>query len=54
MSSRRPAPERGASEWIHHAVLAIRAEIPISVLKDTIPQFPTYSEGYLSALRKGE
>lgn len=40
-----------SSEWIHHAVLAIRAEIPISVLRDTIPQFPTYSEGYLSALR---
>ena len=41
-----------SSEWIHHAVLAIRAEIPLSVLRDTIPQFPTYSEGYLSALRR--
>ena len=39
-----------ASEWIHYAVLAIRAEIPLEVLRDTIPQFPTYVEGYLSAL----
>ena len=39
-----------ASEWIHYAVLAIRAEVPLEVLRDTIPQFPTYMEGYLSAL----
>jgi hypothetical protein len=32
-------------------VLAIRAEIPLAVLADTIGQFPTFSEGYLSALR---
>lgn len=37
-----------AAEWIHVAVLAIRAEIPLGVLADTIAQFPTYSEGYLS------
>jgi hypothetical protein len=29
-----------AGEWIHQAVLAIRAEIPVSVLKDAIAQFP--------------
>jgi pyruvate/2-oxoglutarate dehydrogenase complex dihydrolipoamide dehydrogenase (E3) component len=40
-----------AAEWIHVAVLAIRAEIPLAVLEDTIAQFPTYAEGYLSALR---
>jgi len=40
-----------AGEWIHHAVLAIRAEIPLAVLRDTIAQFPTYSESYVSALR---
>ena len=40
-----------ASEWIHQAVLAVRAEIPLSILRDTVAQFPTYSEGYLSALR---
>ncbi len=40
-----------ASEWIHQAGLAIRAEIPLEVLTDTVAQFPTYSEAYLSALR---
>jgi dihydrolipoamide dehydrogenase len=40
-----------ASEWIHQAVLAIRAEIPIAVLKDTIAQFPSYSEAFGAALR---
>jgi len=43
-----------ASEWIHEAVLAIRARIPIDVLMDTVAQFPTYSEGYLLALEKLE
>jgi pyruvate/2-oxoglutarate dehydrogenase complex dihydrolipoamide dehydrogenase (E3) component len=40
-----------AGEWIHTAVLAIRAEIPLSVLKDTIAQFPTFSEAFGFALR---
>lgn len=40
-----------ASEWIHTAVLAIRAEIPVEVLKDTIAQFPSFSEAFGSALR---
>jgi pyruvate/2-oxoglutarate dehydrogenase complex dihydrolipoamide dehydrogenase (E3) component len=40
-----------ASEWIHQAVLAIRAEIPIPVLKDTIAQFPSFSEAFGTALR---
>ena len=40
-----------ASEWIHQAALAIRAEVPLSVLRDTVAQFPSYSEAYLSALR---
>ncbi|HEY8473269.1 MAG TPA: NAD(P)/FAD-dependent oxidoreductase [Natronosporangium sp.] len=39
-----------ASEWIHQAALAIRAEIPLSVLLDGVAQFPTYTEGYLTAL----
>jgi pyruvate/2-oxoglutarate dehydrogenase complex dihydrolipoamide dehydrogenase (E3) component len=43
-----------ASEWIHYAALAIRAEVPIAVLKDTVAQFPTYTEGFLSALRQLE
>jgi dihydrolipoamide dehydrogenase len=40
-----------ASEWIHLAVLAIRAEIPVPVLKDTIAQFPSFSEAFGAALR---
>jgi pyruvate/2-oxoglutarate dehydrogenase complex dihydrolipoamide dehydrogenase (E3) component len=40
-----------ASEWIHTAVLAIRAEIPVPVLKDTIAQFPSFSEAFGAALR---
>ena len=40
-----------AGEWIHTAVLAIRAEIPVSVLKDTIAQFPSFSEAFGAALR---
>jgi pyruvate/2-oxoglutarate dehydrogenase complex dihydrolipoamide dehydrogenase (E3) component len=41
-----------ASEWIHQAGLAIRAEVPLEVLEDTVAQFPSYSEGYLAALRE--
>ena len=40
-----------ASEWIHQAVLAIRAEISIPVLKQTIAQFPSFSEAFGAALR---
>lgn len=40
-----------ASEWIHQAVLAIRAEVPYDVLLDTVAQFPSYSEAFLSALQ---
>jgi dihydrolipoamide dehydrogenase len=39
-----------ASEWIHYAALAIKAQVPIAVLKDTVAQFPTYTEAYLKAL----
>jgi pyruvate/2-oxoglutarate dehydrogenase complex dihydrolipoamide dehydrogenase (E3) component len=40
-----------AGEWIHQAVLAIRAEVPVAILKDTIAQFPTFSEAFGYALR---
>jgi dihydrolipoamide dehydrogenase len=40
-----------AGEWIHTAVLAIKAEVPVSVVKDTIFQFPTFSEAFGLALR---
>jgi dihydrolipoamide dehydrogenase len=41
-----------ASEWIHQAALAIRAEIPLDVLLDGVAQFPTYSEAYLAAFQR--
>jgi dihydrolipoamide dehydrogenase len=40
-----------AGEWIHTAVLAIRAGIPVGILKDTIAQFPSFSEAYGAAIR---
>jgi dihydrolipoamide dehydrogenase len=33
-----------AGEWIHQAALAVKAQIPLSVLADSIIQFPTFSE----------
>jgi dihydrolipoamide dehydrogenase len=41
-----------ASEWIHQAALAIRAQIPVDVLLDQVAQYPTYSEAYLTALEQ--
>jgi dihydrolipoamide dehydrogenase len=42
-------PEAG--EWLQQATLAIRARIPLDVLRDTIQPFPTFSEIYLSTLK---
>jgi pyruvate/2-oxoglutarate dehydrogenase complex dihydrolipoamide dehydrogenase (E3) component len=42
-------PEAG--EWLQQATLAIRARIPLAVLRDTIQPFPTFSEIYVAALR---
>jgi len=39
-----------ADAWIHEAVLAIRAAVPLAVLHDTIHAFPTYAEAYDVAL----
>jgi len=41
-----------ASEWIHYAALAIRAQIPISMLLDQVAQYPTYTGAYLAALEQ--
>lgn len=46
------APQAG--EWIHQASLAIRAAIPLDTLLDQVAQFPTYSEGYHTALESLE
>ena len=42
-------PEAG--EWLQQATLAIRARVPLDVLRDTIQPFPTFSEIYLSTLK---
>jgi pyruvate/2-oxoglutarate dehydrogenase complex dihydrolipoamide dehydrogenase (E3) component len=41
-------PEAG--EWLQQATLAVRAEVPIPVLRDTIQPFPTFSEVFVNAL----
>jgi pyruvate/2-oxoglutarate dehydrogenase complex dihydrolipoamide dehydrogenase (E3) component len=41
-------PEAG--EWLQQATLAIRAEVPLAILRDTIQPFPTFSEIFVSAL----
>jgi dihydrolipoamide dehydrogenase len=42
-------PEAG--EWLQQATLAIRAHVPLEVLRDTIQPFPTFSEIYVDALK---
>jgi pyruvate/2-oxoglutarate dehydrogenase complex dihydrolipoamide dehydrogenase (E3) component len=42
-------PEAG--EWLQQATLAVRAEIPVDVLLDTIQPFPTFSEIFVNGLR---
>ena len=42
-------PEAG--EWLQQATLAVRARIPLDVLRDTIQPFPTFSEIYVAALK---
>jgi dihydrolipoamide dehydrogenase len=42
-------PEAG--EWLQQATLAIRARVPLDVLRDTIQPFPTFSEIYNGALK---
>jgi pyruvate/2-oxoglutarate dehydrogenase complex dihydrolipoamide dehydrogenase (E3) component len=41
-------PEAG--EWLQQATLAIRAHVPLDILRDTIQPFPTFSEIYADAL----
>jgi pyruvate/2-oxoglutarate dehydrogenase complex dihydrolipoamide dehydrogenase (E3) component len=42
-------PEAG--EWLQQATVAIRAHVPVAVLRDTIQPFPTFSEIYVEALK---
>jgi pyruvate/2-oxoglutarate dehydrogenase complex dihydrolipoamide dehydrogenase (E3) component len=42
-------PEAG--EWLQQATLAIRACVPLQVLRDVIQPFPTFSEIYVATLK---
>src|SRR3954471_23768910 len=42
-------PEAG--EWLQQATLAIRAQVPLDVLADTIQPFPTFWEIYIAGLK---
>lgn len=42
-------PEAG--EWIGQLTLAVRAEVPVDILRDTIQPFPTFSEAVYFAAR---
>jgi dihydrolipoamide dehydrogenase len=42
-------PEAG--EWMQQATLAIRARVPLPVLRDVIQPFPTFSEIFAGALK---
>jgi pyruvate/2-oxoglutarate dehydrogenase complex dihydrolipoamide dehydrogenase (E3) component len=42
-------PEAG--EWLQQATLAIRARVPLEVLRDTIQPFPSFSEIHSAALK---
>ena len=43
-----------AGEFIHQAAMAIKLRATIDVLRDTVSQFPTFSEGFSEAVRKLE
>ena len=43
-------PEAG--EWLQQATLAIRARVPLGVLRDVIQPFPTFSEIFVAALKE--
>jgi dihydrolipoamide dehydrogenase len=42
-------PEAG--EWLQQATLAVRARVPLDVLRDVIQPFPTFSEIYVAGLK---
>jgi len=42
-------PEAG--EWMQQATLAIRAQVPLDVLRDVIQPFPTFSEVFVAGLK---
>jgi dihydrolipoamide dehydrogenase len=43
-------PESG--DWMQQATLAVRAEVALDVLRDTIQPFPSFSEAFSAALKE--
>lgn len=41
-----------AGEWLQQATVAIRAQVPLAVLRDTIQPFPTFAEIFLHAFEQ--
>jgi hypothetical protein len=41
----------GAGEWLQQATLAVRAQVPLPVLRDVIQPFPTFSEIHVAGLK---
>jgi len=41
-----------AGEWIHQAVMAVKAEVALPVLRDSVSQFPTFSEIFRATVEK--
>jgi pyruvate/2-oxoglutarate dehydrogenase complex dihydrolipoamide dehydrogenase (E3) component len=40
-----------AGEWLQQATLAIRARVPLDILRDTIQPFPSFSEIFAAAVK---
>jgi pyruvate/2-oxoglutarate dehydrogenase complex dihydrolipoamide dehydrogenase (E3) component len=40
-----------AGEWMQQATLAVRAQVPLEVLRDVIQPFPTFSEIFVAGLK---
>ena len=41
-----------AGEWMQQATLAVRARVPLEIMRDTIQPFPTFSEIFLYAFEQ--
>ncbi len=41
-----------AGEWIHYAALAIKTRTPLAVLRDSVAQFPTFTEAWLKGVER--
>ena len=42
------------ADWLHAATIAIVAEVPVALLWDAVPAFPTRSEIWLKLLERRE